>query len=327
MLYGLIACDLVVRAWDICPAMDPVHVAEPSWLSHTRADPNARFYVGGKSDGTLITMDVDATRAYENAPGLKGSASRAALNAQAAFYPSAWRTRELLSYDLPVLWPRSYTLMLDEFGKRTGAERERFLDRTGVRYRVLPTRRAGGRRAIMPIPQFSESFLYDWGNTVTPRLSVVAGALVVPTEGEQIDALFGGDWDTRATVMIEREPAPAGAPGAAVSPSTARFVADRSNRVTVEAGVDARGGYLLLLDSYSNDWRVTVDGRESAAVRANGLFRAVRLNPGTHVVDFVYRPRALVAGAALSLVALLAALWLGLSARATASHPWLRPHQ
>ena len=158
MLYGLVACDLVVRAWDICPSMDPVHVAEPSWLSHTRADPNARFYVGGKSDGTLITMDVDATRAYENAPGLKGSASRAALNAQAAFYPSAWQTRELLSYDLPVLWPRSYTLMLEEFVKRTGAERERFLDRTGVRYRILPTRRAGGRRAIMPIPQFHRVF-------------------------------------------------------------------------------------------------------------------------------------------------------------------------
>ena len=52
--------ELVVRAWDICPSLDPVHLAEPSWLSHTRADPNARLYVGGKFEGTLVTMDVDA---------------------------------------------------------------------------------------------------------------------------------------------------------------------------------------------------------------------------------------------------------------------------
>jgi hypothetical protein len=325
-LYGLVVCDLVIRASDICPALDTVHLAEPSWLSHTRADPNARFYVGGKLEGTLVTMDVDASRAYENAPGLTGSASRAALSAQAAFYPSAWQARELMSYDLPVLWPRSFTLMLEEFRKRSGGERERFLDTTGVRYRILPARRAAGRRALTPIPQFPESFLFDWGNSVTPRLSVVADARVVPTVNQQIDMLFAEDWDTRATVMIDREPAPAGTPGAPVSPSAARFVVDRSNRVTIEAGVDARGGYLLLLDSYSDDWRVTVDGVESSAVRANGLFRAVRLTPGTHVVDFVYRPRALVVGASLSFVAVLVTLWLASSTRAR--HPgltWLRP--
>jgi hypothetical protein len=40
-------------------------------------------------------------------------------------------------------------------------------------------------------------------------------------------------------------------------------------------------------------------------VRANGLFRAVRLVMGPHTVEFVYRPRALFTGLAASTGALL----------------------
>jgi uncharacterized membrane protein YfhO len=87
-------------------------------------------------------------------------------------------------------------------------------------------------------------------------------------------------------------------------PPSARIVADGANRVVVEAGAGANGGYLVLLDSYSPDWRVSVDGRRADMVQANGLFRAVRLAPGRHVVEFVYRPRALIWGAAVSGVAL-----------------------
>ena len=67
------------------------HLAEPAWLSLTHADPDSRFYVGGKTDGTLDASDLDSSGAYLNPPGLSGSASRAALSGQANFYPSGWR--------------------------------------------------------------------------------------------------------------------------------------------------------------------------------------------------------------------------------------------
>jgi len=67
-----------------------------------------------------------------------------------------------------------------------------------------------------------------------------------------------------------------------------------------------------MLDSFSSDWRATVDGRPATIVRANGLFRAVRLNPGRHVVEFLYRPRAFLIGAAISAGAL--AMVIGLLA-------------
>jgi hypothetical protein len=307
-LYLLIVGDLLVRAWGINPVMNPVHLAKPAWLAHTEGDPNARFYVGGKKDGTLDPMDIDASRAYVNAPGLAGSASRAALSIQAAYYPSAWRSREMLSYDLAVLWPRLFTTTSEQFMNSKREERDRFLDRTGVRFRILPSRHAPERTPVMPIPYFLESFLYDWG-PVTPRMTVVADVRVVPDVEQQVDALFEAGWDSRTTVLIGREPEAAGVTGPPVTPF-ARLRAETSNRVVVEAGAGPDEGYLVLLDSYSPDWRVMVDGRRADMVQANGFFRAVRLTPGHHEVEFVYRPRALAWGAAISGLGLVVTLGL-----------------
>jgi hypothetical protein len=307
-LYVLIIGDLLVRAWGINPVFDPAHMAEPAWISHTKAAPDARVYVGGKRDGTLDSTDIDSSRAFLKAPGLTGSASRAALSTQAAYYPSAWRTREMLSCDLAVLWPRRITTTSERFMNSKREERDRFLDRTGVRYRILPARHAAGRTPVMPIPYFLESFLFDWGGGVTPRVAVVPDARVVPDLGQQVEALFQPGWDSRTTVLVTRQPDAAGDAGTPVPPF-ATFVADASNRVVLQAGAAADGGYLVLLDSYSPDWRATVDGRPADMVQANGLFRAVRLVPGRHVVAFVYRPRALVWGAAVSGTALAVTLW------------------
>jgi uncharacterized membrane protein YfhO len=65
-----------------------------------------------------------------------------------------------------------------------------------------------------------------------------------------------------------------------------------------------------MLDSFSEDWRATADGHPATIVRANGLFRAVRLNPGPHVVEFLYRPRAFLIGAAASAAGLAVVLGL-----------------
>jgi hypothetical protein len=50
-------------------------------------------------------------------------------------------------------------------------------------------------------------------------------------------------------------------------------------------------------------------------LRANGLFRAVRLDAGPHDVRFRYSPWPVQAGAALSVVGLAAAIGLGLRLR------------
>jgi hypothetical protein len=294
----------VLRAWGVNPVFAPQRVAEPAWLTATKADPNTRFYVGGKKDGTLEVWDADSAMGYLNPPGLIGSASRAALSAQAAFYPSAWHGREMLSYDLALLWPKPFKRATDHFFDAGREERDRFLDRTGVRYRVMPDRLAAGRQPIAEVPYFYKSSLYDWGANVAPRVSIVEQVTVVADVDRHIDMLFKDGWDRRSTAIVDRDPAPAGTAGPPVAPF-ARITHDGANHVVIDAGAGASGGYLVFLDSFADDWFVAVDGGAAPLLRANGLFRAVRLAPGTHTVVFRYRPRAFVQGAVVSSIVLM----------------------
>ena len=50
-----------------------------------------------------------------------------------------------------------------------------------------------------------------------------------------------------------------------------------------------------------------MDGARAPVVPANVLFRGVALAPGAHVIEMVYRPAGVVAGAAVSTVSALAA--------------------
>jgi uncharacterized membrane protein YfhO len=51
-----------------------------------------------------------------------------------------------------------------------------------------------------------------------------------------------------------------------------------------------------------------VDGQEAPIYRANGLFRAVPLRPGQHVVELRYEPGAVRLGLGITLAALATAL-------------------
>ena len=60
--------------------------------------------------------------------------------------------------------------------------------------------------------------------------------------------------------------------------------------------------YLVLTDSYNEEWHVRVDGKPVPMLRANLIFRAVALEPGSHRVIFRYQPRSLYWGALITLV-------------------------
>ena len=74
--------------------------------------------------------------------------------------------------------------------------------------------------------------------------------------------------------------------------------------IEIRATVPANGGYLVVLDSFSDDWHATVDGAPAPIARANGLFRSVHLAPGEHTVEFDYRPPSFRIGIAVTAFAL-----------------------
>ena len=78
----------------------------------------------------------------------------------------------------------------------------------------------------------------------------------------------------------------------------------RSDALAIEADLPSPG-YVVLLEAYERGWRAGVDGEAAEVLRANVVFRAVAVPAGKHVVEFRYRPPGALAGASVSLVALL----------------------
>jgi hypothetical protein len=66
-------------------------------------------------------------------------------------------------------------------------------------------------------------------------------------------------------------------------------------------------GWLVLLDRDAPGWSCTVDDVPAPILRANYLFRAVRVPAGPHRLAFRYRAPRLLAGALVSLLGLVVA--------------------
>jgi hypothetical protein len=142
-----------------------------------------------------------------------------------------------------------------------------------------------------------------------PRAYVVAGERR-PAENE-VEALLDPAFDPLGEVLLDevRERAAAGPAGAV------RVVRRTTDTVEVEAELSRRG-VLVLAEAYDPGWRVSVDGRAATLLRANALFRGVRLDAGRHRVLFAYRPASAAAGAALAALGAAGALLVVLAGRA-----------
>ena len=127
-------------------------------------------------------------------------------------------------------------------------------------------------------------------------------------------ALAGRSWRTVAYLEGWKPPAgsssllPPPAPAAGVRVTSLEDLCNRTAwRVTAPVA-----GWLVLRDLYWPGWRATVDGRSVPLYLADGAFRAVRLEAGTHEVRFVYRPSSVAVGVALSVLSCAGMLGMGL---------------
>jgi hypothetical protein len=133
-----------------------------------------------------------------------------------------------------------------------------------------------------------------------PRSYVVAGARV--GDGPQAWRILADPaFDPAREVVL---PSGVEIPPAGEAIGGSRILELRHDRVRLQADL-RQPGYLVLSDTYDPGWKATVDGRYASVQRANGAFRAVRLEAGRHLVEMSYRPASVVAGAALSAASLL----------------------
>lgn len=303
--------DLAAANSDVNPTMKAALLDAPEWTKVLRAHPSDRVYVGGRLEGWLNPLDEDAPKYVRVVEAKRQTDARYLASNQLMYAPSGWGVRETLSFDLPLLWSTEYSRVMGRFKVATFEERQRFLERVGTRYCILPKPPNPGATPLATLFAMEQMKLYDC-HPAASRVTVVPDALIGPDIPWQIEGLFQERFDPASGVLVsERPPAAAGIEGPPVAASAA-LIEDAHNRVVVRAGLPA-DGYLALFDTYDPDWVVDVDGMPAPLMRANGTFRAVHLTRGQHIVTFTYRPRLVYlggmvsAGAALALVGWCAA--------------------
>jgi len=79
----------------------------------------------------------------------------------------------------------------------------------------------------------------------------------------------------------------------------------------------AHPGLLVVAEPWYPGWQVTLDGKPAANLRVDYALRGVPLAPGTHTVAWELRCPPLQAGAAVTMLALVAAATMVQFARAS----------
>jgi hypothetical protein len=194
----------------------------------------------------------------------------------------------------PILYQDLMTAVgLDDLSIFRYPERFRILDLLNVRFLVTGLTLGESERFRLAF----DGPVRAYENRLAGPRAFVAGQARVEAEPRAALGFFlqpGFALDREA--VVDRDPGPLG--GAAVT-GTATIAASELNRIQVD--VTASGPALLVLgELYAPGWRATVDGEPAPVVRADLIFRGVRVPAGAHRVEFRYTTPGLQAGLWLS---------------------------
>ncbi len=158
----------------------------------------------------------------------------------------------------------------------------------------------------------TESYRVLLDTTALPRAYVRDRANVVyrwtrPDE-TPVQIMDSAGFDPRVQLLIEGDQVPTEGPVRAQD--QAASVEDLGPNALRISATATRPSYLVVDDFYHRGWKAWVDGREVPVSIANAVFRAVPLEPGSHVVEMRFEPLSHEVGALVSVATLLLALGL-----------------
>ncbi len=222
----------------------------------------------------------------------------------------------------------------------------RLLDLLGARV-VLSSQELSGR--YEPLVREDGATVYRNPGAL-PRFFLVRRWEVEPDLERARQRVLAPDFDPATTVVLEREPAVAGAAGALGAGEPAGRGASRPAASTGGAALDAAaeragglpstevgsvaveseeahairlvvqaplGGVLASSEVLYPGWESRLDGQPVDTLRVDAAFRGVEIPPGRHRVEMIFVPRSFRRGLAASLASALlaAALWWWVGAR------------
>jgi hypothetical protein len=150
------------------------------------------------------------------------------------------------------------------------------------------------------IAYFSDTVVAWENHDVLPRAFIAHAAEIVDGE-TAFQRLHEPNFSAERLLLLEE-----GQPMSSDRPArdAVEIVEYKSERVVLTATTD-QPGYLFISDSWYPGWQARVDDKPAPIYRADYIFRAVPLAPGTHQVVFEYHPDSLTWGASISLASLV----------------------
>ena len=139
---------------------------------------------------------------------------------------------------------------------------------------------------------------------------VVGRARRVSSSEEAVDLLAEGRVDFARETLLLAADAPGAAQESASPGQLESFERPASNRLRLSVW-GSSGGWLVVHEQFAPGWRATVNGESVPILRADHVYRAVRLPRGDSVIEMEYAPDSIRLGALSTVLALLSALALG----------------
>jgi hypothetical protein len=161
-----------------------------------------------------------------------------------------------------------------------------------------------GASTVVPVDQRFELLasgdlkLYQL-TTAQPRLSLEHGYEVEADERAALEALRGD----RATLLLAKEPVWGAAPSEPEQPDGIEVLTAEPERLRLRVHT-SRPALLYQRETYFPGWKVWIDSQPREILLANGLFRAIPVTTGTHVLELRYEPAAVQLGIGISLASL-----------------------
>jgi hypothetical protein len=213
---------------------------------------------------------------------------------------------------LNAMYPKRYATFMDF----VGADRERFTQTFGtklppslglasVKYVVTQKDAVGQNAGYELVASFDNDIKLFENKNALPQAYVAHRALVSTSSKETGELLSSTDFNPHHSVIVEGEGAVAFDKPDAVDDVQINRVS--ANQVDVVA-TTSQPGYLVLTDAFYPGWQATINGTPARILRANYMFRAVALEPGTNQVIFRYQPLSFMLGLCAASSVLLAAV-------------------
>jgi hypothetical protein len=139
-----------------------------------------------------------------------------------------------------------------------------------------------------------------WENQdVMPRSFIVHQAEVVNGE-ESLRRVQEAQFSLSQRILLSDAPLSASMPNSNANANDQASVAEyKSERVVVNVST-GQAGYLMLTDTWYPGWQAWVDGVETPIYRADYIYRAVPVQPGSHSIVFEYHPMSFMLGLLVS---------------------------